>query len=171
MFWKTDSHAYGYFDLWIWYCVSKMKGYTGGRNVWGGWFLAGNQGNHQNWCGSTYMAVRLSNSSSKQAKNAFFVFLGCFCTYIGKQHDHIGWTTSMPFTSINSTDPRIFAKQFWELAILKNSVLLSRPFWNFFCSSPWKSVKVSWVSMMGQNIDDYPGFQPKIPHPKHFCPQ
>ena len=31
------------------------------------------------WCGSTYMAVRLSNISSKTAlKSAFFVFLGHF---------------------------------------------------------------------------------------------
>jgi Ras-related C3 botulinum toxin substrate 1 len=22
---------------------------------------------------------------------------------------------------------------------------------------------------MGRNFDDYPGFQPKITHPKHFC--
>ena len=31
--------------------------------------------------------------------------------------------------------------------------------------------KSSWISRMGQNFDDYPGFQPKITHPKHFCPQ
>ena len=24
---------------------------------------------------------------------------------------------------------------------------------------------------MGRNFDEYPGFQPKITHPKHFCPQ
>ena len=46
-------------------------------------------------------------------------------------------------------------KIFWELAELKNSVFLSRP----FCSSPWKSVKVSWAARMGRNFDDYPGFQ------------
>ena len=33
----------------------------------------------------------------------FFVFLGCFCP---QPHDHIGWATSMPFASINSTNPR-----------------------------------------------------------------
>ena len=61
--------------------------------------------------------------------------------------------------------------QFWELAILKNSVLLSRPFWNFFfqkkkkrilfASSPWKSVKATFLSRMGRNFDDYPGLQQK----------
>ena len=39
---------------------------------------------------------------------------------------HIGWATSMPFASINSTNPRTnpwnFHKKYWELEILKNSV-------------------------------------------------
>ena len=42
---------------------------------------------------------------------------------------------------------------------------------DFFTSSPWKSVKGSWISRIGRNFDDYPGFQPKITHPKHFYPQ
>ena len=41
----------------------------------------------------------------------------------------------------------------------------------FFASSPWKLVKLSWVSRMGRNFDDYPGFQPKISPPKHFSRQ
>ena len=63
----------------------------------------------------------------------------------------------------------------------KLSFFLSRPFWTlfkkkenksfFFASSPWKSVKGSEISRMGWNFDDYPGFQPKIIHPKHFSPQ
>ena len=72
----------------------------------------------------------------------------------------------------------IFEKNYWELAELKNSVFLSRPFWIFFSkkkkkftSSPWKLVKVSWVSRMGRNFDDYPGFQQKITPPKHFSRQ
>ena len=28
--------------------------------------------------------------AQKQAKNAFFVFSGCFCPYVGQPHDHIG---------------------------------------------------------------------------------
>ena len=38
-------------------------------------------------------------------------------------------------------------------------------------SFPWKSVKGSWISRMGRNFDDYPGFQPKITPPKHFSRQ
>ena len=40
------------------------------------------------------------------AKKAFFVFLVRFWAYVGQPHDHINWATSMPFTSINSTNPR-----------------------------------------------------------------
>ena len=39
----------------------------------------------------------------KNTKNAFFV---CFWAYVGQSLNHIGWATSMPFTSINSTNPR-----------------------------------------------------------------
>ena len=70
----------------------------------------------------------------------------------------------------------IFAKKVWELAILKNSVFFELAildlFFNFFFASfLWKSVKGSWISRMGQNFDDYPDFQPKITHPKHFSRQ
>ena len=57
------------------------------------------------WCGSTYMVVRLSDITSKTGKKCILVFLGCFCTYVGQPHDHIGWATSMPFGSINPTNP------------------------------------------------------------------
>ena len=39
----------------------------------------------------------------KNTKNTFFA---CFCAYVGQPHDHIKWDKSMPFTSINSTNPR-----------------------------------------------------------------
>ena len=39
----------------------------------------------------------------KQAKNAFFVFLGCFCPYVRQPQDHIGWLTLMALVSINPT--------------------------------------------------------------------
>ena len=32
---------------------------------------------------------------------------------------------------------------------------------SFFASSPWKSAKATWVSRMGRNFDDYPGFTAK----------
>ena len=44
-------------------------------------------------------------------KNAFFVFLGCFWAYAGQPHNHIGWARSMPFASINPTNPRT---NFWN---------------------------------------------------------
>ena len=40
----------------------------------------------------------------------------------------------------------------------------------FFASSPSKLVKVSWVTRMGRNFDDYPGFQLFFTQGKHFCP-
>ena len=60
-----------------------------------------------------------------------------------------------------------FAKEFWELAILKNPGFFSWPFWKkkskifFFASFPWKSVKVSWVARMHRNFDDYSVSSPK----------
>ena len=41
----------------------------------------------------------------KNTKNAFFA---CFGAYVGQPHVHIGWTTSMPFASINPTKGRNF---------------------------------------------------------------
>ena len=49
------------------------------------------------WCGSTYMVVRMSDVSSKIDKNAFFVVLGCFWAYVRQLHHLIGWATSMLF--------------------------------------------------------------------------
>ena len=39
----------------------------------------------------------------KNTKNAYF---GCFRPFVGQLHDHIGWASSMPFASINPTNPR-----------------------------------------------------------------
>ena len=59
------------------------------------------------------------------------LLLGCFWAYIRQPHNHIDWATSIPFASINPIDPRtnLLAKIFWKLAILKNSIFLSRLFW------------------------------------------
>ena len=62
------------------------------------------------WCGSTYMVLRLSNISSKTGKNAFFVFLG----HVGQPLDHIGWATSIYFSTINSSNPKINPWNFHE---------------------------------------------------------
>ena len=47
----------------------------------------------------------------KKTKNAFFA---CFWAYVGQPHDHIGWVTSMSFTSINPTNPRTNPWNFYE---------------------------------------------------------
>ena len=66
------------------------------------------------WCGSTYMAVRLPNISSKTAKNPKKAFFACFWAYVGQSLNHIGWATSMPFASINPTDPRTNPQKFYK---------------------------------------------------------
>ena len=91
--------------------------------------------------------------------NAFFP---CFWANDGQPIGQIDWATLMPFTSINYTDPRTnlsnFYKKYWELAILKNIVILNQPSWfffpnNFFALFPWTQVKVYWLARMGQNFD------------------
>ena len=49
-------------------------------------------------------AVRHKLKSSQ--KMHFWCFLGHFWAYVGQPHDHMVWVTSMPFTSINSTNPK-----------------------------------------------------------------
>ena len=101
----------------------------------------------------------------------------------GQLGDHIGWAKSMPFALCNPTNPRTnpvnFHKKYWELAILKNDLFLSRPFWFFFfkndniffASSPWKLVTNYVLEWMGVNFYDYDDLQPKITPPKHFSRQ
>ena len=78
----------------------------------------------------------------------------------------------MPFTSIYPIHPRTNPGHFREeilqkLAVLKISVLLSRPIWIFFskkfffASSQWKSVNIYRTARIGRNFGDYPGFQPQ----------
>ena len=75
-------------------------------------------------------------ASYQKHKNAF---LACFRAYVGQPHGQIHWATSMPFPSINPTNPiyNIFAKKFWESGILKNSVFFEFEFW-IFCFFPMK---------------------------------
>ena len=105
------------------------------------------------WCGSTHMVVRLSDISSKTGKKLFFCVLGCFWAYVRQPHDHIGWAKSMPFASINSTNPSTNTWNFHQKMLRIG---------DFFASPPWKSCKVTWVSRMGRNFDDYPGLQQKM---------
>ena len=98
--------------------------------------------------------------------------LGHFWAYVGQPHGHIDWAKSMPFASINSTNPRTHPAQFGK-KILRIDRLAKWGFFEsaildfffskkkiFFCLIPWKIVKGSWIARMGQNFDDYPGFQP-----------
>ena len=70
-----------------------------------------------------------------------------------------------------------FSQKILRIGDFEKLSFLSWPFWNFFfkkfffASSSWKLVKPTWLSRMGQNFKDYPGFQPKITQPKHFSPQ
>ena len=50
---------------------------------------------------------------------------------------------------------------------LNSSVFLSWPFWKFFASSPWNSVK----ARMGRKFDDYPGFHPKTTPAQRYATQ
>ena len=104
------------------------------------------------------MVVRLSDTRSKTGKNIKNAFLSCFRPYVGEPDNHIGWATSMPFTSINPitnprTNPWNFCEKilriggvenlrFFELAIL--IFVFKKKF--FFESFPWKSVKIYMVA-------------------------
>ena len=92
------------------------------------------------WFGTTYMAVRLSDMSSKQPKNTKNAYFACFWAYIGQPHGHIDWATSMPFASINSinpgTKPWKFHKKILRIGDFeKRCCFLSWPFWFFLLYS------------------------------------
>ena len=61
-----------------------------------------------NWCerqrcDSIYMVVRLSDVTT--GKKCIFCVFACFRPYIGQPDNHLGWATSLPYTSIHPTDP------------------------------------------------------------------
>ena len=88
--------------------------------------------------------------AQKQAKNAFFVFFACFWAYVGQPHHHIGLATSMPFRSINTTNPRTnpwnFLEQILRIGGFEDLSYLCRPFWIKFllnsCRFPYESMFV-----------------------------
>ena len=117
--------------------------YTWVINVCPGWKTAGNRGNHQNfdptlltkklWPFNMRMKQKKNFSEKinlkwppkkktylskspilKQAKNAFLVFFGPFWAYVRQPHVYIDWAKSMPFASINSTNPRTDPRNFRE---------------------------------------------------------
>ena len=85
------------------------------------------------------------------------MLFSCFWAYVGQPHDHIGWATSMPFASINPTNPWNFHKK-----ILRIGNFEKWPFWKsghfefFFASFSWKSVQIRMVEWMGRNFDVFP---------------
>ena len=114
--------------------------------------------------------------AQKQPKNAFSVLFGCFWAFVGQPHGHIRWATSMPFASFNPTNPRTNLRNFRE-KILRIGDFEKWAFFEsailnfFFASFPWKQAKVNWLARMGENFDDYTGFQPFFTLGKHFCPE
>jgi hypothetical protein len=105
-------------------------------------------------------AVRHKGKNS--LKTQILHFLPVFALMLDS---HIGWDKSMPFASINPTNPRTnpwnFHKQilrigdfekctFFESAIL-NFFFQKKKF--FFAFFQWKLVKVYWLARMAQNFD------------------
>ena len=77
---------------------------------------------------------RNSSTHAKDTKNAFFA---CFWAYVGQSLNHIGWATSIPFASINPTNPRtnprIFHKIFLRIGYFEKL--------SFFLESPILEIK------------------------------
>ena len=94
-------------------------------------------------CGSTYMAIRMSYMTTKNA------FLAIFWDYIGQPDGHISGLSLLT----QGTIPEVFSKKNWELGELKISFFLNQPFWIF--SFRFRTARI------GQNFDDYPGFHPQ----------
>ena len=103
--------------------------------------------------------------------NAFFA---CFRPYVRQPDDHIGWATSMPFASINSTDPRTNPAQFRE-KILRIDGFEKRSFFEsavleiFFAKSHEKQSKVlgeqGWVEIFMFTLVSSPwGLGPTLMH-------
>ena len=85
-------------------------------------------------------ALMVIMMSHIRAKNASFVFSVLFWGYIGQPDNHIGWATSLPFTSIYSihqrTNPWKFHKKVLRIGWAGKWLFLRPP---FFPSSHWKT--------------------------------
>ena len=90
------------------------------------------------------------------------MFFGCFWAYVGQPHGHIHWATSMPFASINPTNPRtnlwnfreIFLRigDFEKLSFFESAIL------NFFCFIPMKISPNLYGRMDGSKFWCFPWF-------------
>ena len=115
--------------------------------------------------------------AQKQAKNAFFVLLGHFWAFVGQPHGHISWATSMPFLSINPTNPRTNPWNFHE-KILRigdfekffffESAILIFFFKFFFRFIPLKTSQSLLVSKDGSKFWSSQMWQHFLTHAKHF---
>ena len=111
------------------------------------------------WWSSTYMVVRLSDIISETGKKCIFVVFRPILSL--QSHGHTGWATSMPFASINPTNPRTNPWNFGgnctafgdveKLSFFESAI--------FFAWFPWKSVTNYVMEWMGLNFDVLPGFQ------------
>ena len=77
---------------------------------------------------------------------------------------HIGWDKSMPFASINPTNPRTNPRNknkiFLRIGDFKKCTFFESAILNFFFQKknifaffPWKLVKVYWLARVAQNFD------------------
>ena len=139
-------------------------------------FWAENQGNHQNFAPSLLSTQETLIDFHEITKKCIFTpFLSLRQTaWWPYRLSHINALCINLSYSPQGPIPKIFGKRYWELEELKIS-----GFWvghfskniTFFSSSPWKSVKVSWVARMGPNFNDYPGFQPKTTPAQRYATQ
>ena len=67
-----------------------------------------------------YIVIRLSNITA---------IFACFWGYVGQSLSHIGWATSMPLASINSTNPRTNPWNFREKKVENWGIWKSQLFW------------------------------------------
>ena len=68
--------------------------------------------------------------------------------YVGQPDDHLGWATSMPFTSTYPIHPRTkplnFGEQILRIGGFEKLSFLRRPFWFFFLHSHENQSKFIW---------------------------
>ena len=104
-------------------------------------------------------------------KNTNIAFFACFCPYVGQPHSHIGWDKSMPFASINPSNPRTnpwnFHKKILRIGDFEKCTFLSRPFWIFFCFFPMKISQSLLVSKDGSKFWSSQTWQHFLTHTKH----
>ena len=100
------------------------------------------------------------------------MFFGHFWAYVGQPHDHIGWAPTMPFASINPTNPRTdpwnFHKKILRIDRVEKWTFFESAILNFILKkkkkilAPWKLVTNYVLEWMGLNFQYYDGLQPKI---------